>query len=120
MKKTLLIGFLILIFVLSGCSNSNITGGAIRETKGDIKEISIDAFKFGYSPDTITVNKGDTVRITINNLDTLHGLRIPELGISGKNTVEFTADKAGTFTWRCNSYCGSGHMGMSGKLIVTE
>jgi heme/copper-type cytochrome/quinol oxidase subunit 2 len=32
--------------------------------------------------------------------------------------VTFVADKAGTFTWRCNIPCGAGHQHMTGKLVV--
>ena len=58
------------------------------------------------------------VKINIDNTDTLHGIRIPDLGIRGDETLEFTADKAGEFTWYCTNMCGSGHMQMQGKLIV--
>ena len=45
---------------------------------------------------------------------------IPDLGVSGIDSVEFTADKAGTFEFRCPTMCGQGHMNMKGTLIVTE
>jgi cytochrome c oxidase subunit 2 len=34
-------------------------------------------------------------------------------------TVEFVADKAGTFTFSCSVYCGKGHRGMKGELVVS-
>ena len=40
--------------------------------------------------------------------------------MSGIDYVEFTADKAGTFNFYCNNYCGQGHPDMSGVLVVTE
>ena len=88
--------------------------------KGDsgIREFEVKAFRFGYSPDTITVNKGDKVRIKIDNTDTMHGIRIPSLGISGNDVVELSADAEGEFEWLCNVMCGSGHREMKGKLIV--
>jgi heme/copper-type cytochrome/quinol oxidase subunit 2 len=33
-------------------------------------------------------------------------------------TVEFVADRAGTFDITCSEYCGTGHRAMKGKLIV--
>ena len=33
-------------------------------------------------------------------------------------TIEFTADKQGTFTVFCSVFCGSGHSGMKGKIII--
>jgi heme/copper-type cytochrome/quinol oxidase subunit 2 len=33
--------------------------------------------------------------------------------------LSFTPDKAGTFTFLCDVFCGDGHEGMSGRLVVT-
>lgn len=91
---------------------------------GEVKEFTITAFKFGFNPSTITVNKGDTVRLTITSTDTTHGFAIRDYNINqriepGKPVkIEFTADKSGTFTYACNVYCGGGHSGMKGQLIV--
>lgn len=97
--------------------NGKTTGNAIQDDSS-VKEFTIKAFRFGYSPDIITVNQGDKVKIIIENTDTLHGIRIPELGIKGNEVLEFTADKKGEFVWYCTNMCGSGHMQMQGKLIV--
>ncbi len=111
----------ILAFVIAGCSNQALTGGTINSDaigQENAREIRIDAFQFGYAPDTITINKGEKVKIIVNNLDTTHGIRIPEIGIKGDQEIEFIADKSGTFTWYCANYCGEGHTQMSGTLIV--
>ena len=82
------------------------------------------AKKFEFSPSTITVNKGDKVKIKITSTDVNHGFAIPEYGVSQKvdfgktEVIEFTADKSGEFTFFCNVFCGSGHKEMKGKLIV--
>ena len=83
-----------------------------------VREISIDARRFNFNPGTITVKKGEKIKLTINNLDTTHGINIPDLGVSGKDSLEFTADTKGEFTFYCNNFCGSGHSAMQGKLIV--
>ena len=116
MKRIVFIWLGLLLLFLSGCSSNNATGKAI--SKEAVKEFSIDAFQFGYNPDTITVSKGDKVKININNVDVLHGMRIPDLGLKGQNLIEFTADKLGEFIWYCTNMCGEGHMQMKGKLIV--
>ncbi|MBI5159386.1 cupredoxin domain-containing protein [Candidatus Micrarchaeota archaeon] len=82
------------------------------------KEFAVKAFRFGYAPDEIKVNKGDRVKITIENTDTMHGIRIPDLGIRENETIDFVAEKQGEFTWYCNVMCGPGHMEMKGKLVV--
>ena len=84
----------------------------------ETKEFTIQAIRFGYSPDTISVTKGDKVRLNIDNTDVPHGIRIPELNLQGENSLEFTANQVGQFDWYCLVPCGSGHMQMKGKLIV--
>jgi cytochrome c oxidase subunit 2 len=34
-------------------------------------------------------------------------------------SLELTPDRAGTFTFLCDVFCGTGHEDMSGMLIVT-
>lgn len=89
-----------------------------------IKEFTIDGKKFAFTPSTITVNKGDTVRIVFKNNEGLHDLKIDEFNVATKqikegatDTVEFVADKAGSFEY----YCSVGNhraMGMKGMLTV--
>ncbi len=116
MKKIIITILILAMIVFAGIFFAKkFTGNAINS---DVKEFTVKAFRFGYTPDTITVNKGDKVRIIINNTDTLHGIRIPDLGIKGNDILEFTADKSGEFNWYCANMCGGGHMDMGGKFIV--
>ncbi len=115
MKKILIIIGILAILLTGIFIAKNITGNAVSS---EAREFTIEAFRFGYSPDTISVNKGDKVKITIDNTDTLHGIRIPDLGLKGNDVIEFTADKSGEFNWYCANMCGNGHMAMGGKLIV--
>ena len=88
--------------------------------------IHMTAKKFEYNPSEITVKKGIPVVIEIVSLDRKHGFTIPELHIrmdvkpGEKNVVRFTPDRAGTFNFHCDNFCGDGHEGMAGKLIVQE
>ena len=118
MKKiTIIIGSVILLAItIFFILNKGFTGNAVQDS--NVKEFTINAFQFGYTPDTITVNQGDKVKIIINNKDVLHGIRIPELEIRGDETLEFNADKTGEFIWYCANMCGNKHMQMQGKLIV--
>ena len=90
----------------------------------DVKEFKITSKQFSFEPSTIEVNKGDKVRLIVTSMDVPHGISIPEYNINerldvGKSaTIEFTADKEGTFTAFCSVFCGSGHANMKGKLIV--
>ena len=92
----------------------------------ETKEFSITGKNFSFSPATITVAKGDKVRIVFKNTGGFHDFRIDEFKVAtdrvadgGEDEVEFIADKAGTFEY----YCSVGthrQMGMKGVLTVTE
>ena len=90
----------------------------------EVKEIKITARQFQFEPSTIEVNKGDRVRLVVTSIDVPHGMAIPEYGINERLnpgtpvTIEFTAEKDGTFTTFCSVFCGSGHSNMKGKIVV--
>jgi heme/copper-type cytochrome/quinol oxidase subunit 2 len=84
----------------------------------------IEARQFAYSPPELTVNPGDTVTIQLVSVDVVHGLYIDGYDLSveadpGQTaTLTFTADKPGSFRFRCNVTCGAMHPFMIGKLTV--
>lgn len=84
----------------------------------------IDGRQFAYSPSELKVNPGDTVTIQLVSTDVVHGLYIDGYDLSLKadpgqtSTLTFTADKAGSFRFRCNVTCGAMHPFMIGKLTV--
>lgn len=96
----------------------------VVQASSNVKEFSIVAKDFKFTPNTITVNKGDTVKLNIKSEDTVHGISIPEFNVNkdipamGEVSVEFVADKSGTFPFKCSVYCGSGHKEMKGTLVV--
>jgi plastocyanin len=102
-------------------------GMETQAAEPSVKEITVRAFQFGYDPETIEVNVGDTVRISAYTSDAPHGFALPEFGFdlgiastdpNNPDTAEFVADKAGEYRFYCSIPCGKGHKGMSGKLIV--
>ncbi len=81
----------------------------------------------GWSPEVITVNKGDTVQLRITGHDVVHGFAIGGLGIDvgpiipgEAATVEFVADEVGRFTYYCNVWCSPYHYRMRGTLEVVD
>ena len=97
----------------------------VVENNGPVKEFTVTGSSFKFSPNTITVKKGDTVRVNFKSSGgTLHNFVIDEfdvatsqLGDEETEEVEFVADKSGTFEY----YCSMGNhraMGMVGKLVV--
>jgi len=130
MDKTIVYG-IIIILVISGSfllfNNRNkeiindepvILENQISSREAVVKEFNIKASRFSYAPDVIRVNKGDSVKIIIDNTDTLHGIRIPDLDLRANEVIEFTADEIGEFDFFCTNYCGEGHGEMGGKIIV--
>jgi len=121
MNKKIIVGvgivaiFIIIVLLLVNLK-TDIHANVVNE--GNIREIIIDAKMFEFSPSVIEVKEGERIRLKINSLDTEHGLSIPELGIETHDEVEFVADKKGTFDFYCHHYCGEGHSGMKGVLIV--
>lgn len=92
----------------------------------NIKEINITGDNFFFAPSGVTVKKGDTVKITFKNSNGTHDLRIDEFNVATRvlksgesDTVQFVADKVGTFDY----YCAIGShraMGMEGQLKIEE
>ena len=91
-----------------------------------IHEIQVTLRKFEFSPGSLRVTKGEQVKLIMTAADHDHGFKLDEFNINQKIpkgttiVVEFTADKAGTFKFRCSSVCGIGHRGMKGTLLVEE
>ena len=110
--------------------DDNISGEVVGDigpqalSSGEVKEFTIIASQWKFDPNSITVNKGDTVRLKIISTDVAHGIAIPDYRINeylspGQTVnIEFTADRKGTFIFACSVSCGVGHTGMKGKLIV--
>lgn len=89
------------------------------------REIKVTARRFEFSPKTITVAKGEHVKLIITSEDVDHGFAIKDLGvdqeIKAKQTkvIELTPGEEGRFQFTCSVFCGDGHNEMVGELIVT-
>ena len=103
---------------------STSTSDVGSDTDPNIKEFTVDGSPFVFVPNSMTVNLGDTVKITFVNKMGLHDLVIDQFNVrtaqipAGQSeTVTFVADKAGTFEY----YCSVGthrQQGMVGTLTV--
>jgi cytochrome c oxidase subunit II len=88
--------------------------------------ISITAQRFSFSPNEITVKKGEKVTLIIQTKDVSHGLLIEDLGVrtdvkkGQASEVIFTPDTVGTFEGKCAHFCGSGHGSMKFIVHVSE
>jgi len=88
--------------------------------------IVITAKRFEFSPNQITLAKGETVKLQIKSEDVTHGLFVRPLGIDtdiipGRVTeLTVTPDTAGTYRAICDHFCGAGHGGMKMTIVVRE
>ncbi|MFQ5871801.1 MAG: cupredoxin domain-containing protein [Candidatus Geothermarchaeales archaeon] len=93
-----------------------------------VTAVELEGGALALDPDTITVNRGDTVEITFENPSgntEVHNFYLLDFGVSttdilpGESAakVTFTADEDGAFDYFCNV---SGHrpLGMEGTLRV--
>ncbi|HUJ25680.1 MAG TPA: cupredoxin domain-containing protein [Myxococcales bacterium] len=88
------------------------------------KTIPVTAERFKFTPATIELKQGEPVVLEITTLDRRHGFKVPDLNIDetiepGKATrVRIVPAKAGTYTFHCDVFCGSGHEEMGGEIVV--
>lgn len=94
------------------------------QTSGQTKEFTVTGSNYSFDPATLTVNKGDTVKVTFKNSGGNHDFVLPDFNVQTKvintgesETVTFTASKAGTFEYFC-SVGNHRAMGMKGSLVV--
>lgn len=103
-------------------------GGLLAQDAAKVagREIKMTAKKYEFDPGIINVKKGEHVKLVITALDHDHGFKLEAFKINERlkkgapTTVEFTADRVGTFPFECSHFCGVGHGKMKGRLVVTE
>lgn len=108
---------------------------------GNVQVIEVTAKKYEFNPSPIRVKQGAKIQLKITASDHAHGFRIsayPE-GTEGERkagllfsspedcikiekgqtaTVEFVAQTAGTYRFKCCVHCGWRHRSMTGELVV--
>ena len=113
--------------VVNDVNKENGGTGLVSEeetTIAEVREFTISGQNFSFTPSSITVKKGDKVKITFKSIDGFHDFKIDEYGIAtqqlkspAEEVLEFTADKVGNFEYYCS--VGSHRaMGMWGTFEV--
>ncbi|MGD8927194.1 MAG: cytochrome c oxidase subunit II [Thioalkalispiraceae bacterium] len=88
--------------------------------------INIEAQRYGYIPEVIKVPAGRAVTLHIKSLDVLHGFYIPDINVrvdlkpGASTVVELPALKPGKYQFLCDIFCGTGHSGMNGYILVFD
>ena len=111
---------------------SSTVGTMSTVATGNTVTINMVAKQFDFTPNTFTVNQGDTVVINLsvpaNDQSAAHGILMDTYIDPGvpvfpgqTKTITFNATKDGTFLWACSqSACGTGHSNMFGQMTVKK
>jgi len=98
--------------------------GTKRVHADDAPVVEITAKRFAFSPDEITLKKGQTVKLRLHSEDVTHGfflrpLKLDEEIPAGETKeVAVTPQVAGTFTTICDHFCGANHGNMNMTIVV--
>lgn len=131
-----------IVIALALCISSDALPRGTSAAAADegVQVINVTAKKYEFDPGTIHVKQGTKVQLKIAATDHAHGMKIQEypegdkamkvgLVFSPENgctkiekgqtaTVEFTAQTAGTYPFRCCVDCGWHHRSMKGEVVV--
>ena len=112
-----------IIFTLT-LSASLLFTGTSRVHAEDVPVVEITAKRFAFSPDKITLKKGQTVKLRLHSEDVTHGFFLRPLKLDEEipagQTVEVTVtpQTPGTFTTICDHFCGANHGNMNMTIVV--
>lgn len=129
--------------IFAGGSSSSAQSSAQQAPDQNVQVINVTAKKYSYTPAEIHVKKGAKVQLHITALDHQHGFKInvyPDGGSTKGSeglvftspqdcwtipkgqtiTIEFVAKTPGSYPFKCCKFCGFGHMGMKGEVVVDE
>ncbi len=119
------IGFLLILAACGGTGNNTGTAnnkdGAAAAGITAEEELIISATNYSFDQNEYHLKKGIPVNIVFKNESGNHGILVPELDLrlDGKESSRvIVPEEAGTFEMTCAIMCGSGHSGMSAKVIV--
>jgi cytochrome c oxidase subunit II len=92
----------------------------------DPRIIAIKAHRYEFTPNAVTLKKDEAVTLQLTSDDVMHGFLVKPLKIEtdilpGKVTeLTIKPEITGTFSVRCDHFCGVGHYNMHMTITVTE
>lgn len=142
MKNIQILFSLLLLFILGSCIKNNkqdevpleISAEVIEQvkkeifvsdtpqnkTKNETIIITLNAKEWEYDKKEIIVKKWEKLILKVNNIDTLHGIAIPDMQLVWDEQIEVDTSQVWEYEFRCSNYCGAGHQEMTGMLIIEE
>jgi cytochrome c oxidase subunit 2 len=86
--------------------------------------VTMTAHRYEFVPDTVRVPLGTLLKLRITSTAGTHGFALGAFGIDERleegvtKEIELYAAHRGVYTFKCSHFCGIGHFGMNGVLIV--
>ncbi len=123
MTKLLMVSLLLLL----GCATAKLFDAVppgLDRNSVPRTTIEMTAEHFHFTPEEVRVHEGTLVVLKVRAIDGTHGFALGAFGIDERleehetKTIEFFAAKKGEYTFRCSHFCGLGHFGMSGRIII--
>ena len=113
------------LIILSGCASVQ-KDKSLKGMPPDapVQNVHMTAKRYEFTPEIVRVRQGTHVVLEIESLDVKHGFEIDQYGINvtippkRTITVEFYTQGPGIYPFKCSYFCGIGHFGMNGKVIV--
>ena len=87
--------------------------------------VRIVAKRFEWVPSEVHLKKGVATVIELTSADVPMGFSAPDFKVRADvlpgtvSRVTITPDKAGSFGFVCDVFCGTGHEDMQGTIVVT-
>lgn len=128
---------------LSGPARARLAQDSNEKPAAEAHVIEVTSRKYEFAPAEIHVTKGSRVRLQVHSTDEAHGIKLnlyPE-GSKDKSSpglvfnnpqengkvqkgedqvLDFVAQQAGRYEFKCARVCGIHHGRMKGKLIVEK
>ena len=113
--------------LLAGPAASRLRANPARagqEQAPNRREFTIQASEYRFSPDRLEVTQDDLVKLTVQSGDVAYSFTIDEYRLArripagGSTTIEFRADRAGSFPYYSNMTNDGRHSSMRGELVV--
>jgi cytochrome c oxidase subunit II len=88
------------------------------------REFTLTARDYNFTPARLEVIQDDLVKVTIQSADVAYSFTIDDYRLSrripagGSTTIEFRADRTGTFPFYSNMTSDARHAKMRGELVV--
>jgi len=100
---------------------TTVAGRAVEPTA-----VRVQASREGFSPERLTLRRGETVRVHLTSADGPHcfavdGLRVEKRIVPGRETVfDVSPDEGGSFPFYCCLETGAALDRERGEIVVTE